>query len=152
MPNLAITGYTVTVIALDRSLTPLLTRTFTNWVGNLHYDLNANLYGIQVSQTMYNSYLSLQSVGILSSCNCSRTKFGELYVPGGGTNPSVRFVNIAYGDPAVVVTANLYDSVSYSCGFPDMYNWCNATRTFSIVNKVTGLVETALIQFTVSPE
>jgi hypothetical protein len=79
--------------------------------------------------------VSLQSVGILSDCECSRTKFGELYVPGGGTNPSVPWIEIYYAGPAVTVTANLYDSVSYACNKPDMFAYCGANpRTFSIVD------------------
>ena len=87
--------------------------------------------------------LSLSAVLLLSACDCSTTRFGEAYNDASVILPSNSITSF-YNDDPIYVTVNIDDSVSTVCGNQDGLTFCSH-RSFSIINKATGLEETTLL-------
>jgi hypothetical protein len=98
---------------------------------------------------MPNSECRLAAILLTSACDCKLTKFGGLWVGiNFEANPTASALTVTRGGNAETVSLLLHDSVSYSCATGDGLSFCGA-RTFSIIDKATGLTPKSLVSFIV---
>lgn len=92
----------------------------------------------------------MAAILLTSVCDCKLTKFGGLWVAmNSEANPTASTVTVTRGGTADTVSLLLHDSVSYGCATGDGLSFCGA-RTFSIIDKATGLPPKSLVSFMVN--